>query len=473
MDLVLTDTLEGCKRAFRPLQEGCVTMYVCGPTVYNYIHIGNARPLVVFDVLYRLLEMKYKNVIYVRNITDIDDKIIVASLEHGCPPEQIATKYIEAFNSHCAKLGLLEPSYQPKATEHVKDMIEIVESLEKQGYAYVSQKHVLFDVSRAPNYGKLSNRSLESMLSGSRTIQSAYVKRREQDFVLWKPSSKGQPGWDSPWGIGRPGWHLECSAMAAVHLGKTIDIHGGGEDLVFPHHENEIVQSECAYQVAPFVRFWLHNGHVIEGKEKMSKSKGSFVVLKDLFEKFHGESIRLALLSTHYRKPLPWSEALVSLSQATLRKWYSLMATERSIKTPREDEASEAARISRDFSKEWYSALCDDLNIPSALVVLHRMFDVVSSASGGGRSILLGEFICLARSIGLLQTDPIVWLQGGSNGQLPMIDRERVEKLIEIRRLARKQSDFARADQIRDYLGSEGIVLEDSDRETRWRRKYH
>ena len=362
MTLYLHDTLRGEKLAFEPFVDGEVTMYVCGPTVYNYAHIGNARPAVVFELLARLLRRTYR-LTFARNITDVDDKINQASIETGKPIGEITERFIRIYNEDMATLGVLPPDVEPRATEHIGEMIAMIEALIEKGHAYEADGHVLFDVASNPDYGALSKRDLREMIAGAR-VEVAPYKKSAQDFVLWKPSTPELPGWDSPWGRGRPGWHIECSAMSEKHLGRTIDIHGGGQDLVFPHHENELAQSTCAHDGEPFARYWVHNGFLSIDSTKMSKSLGNVLLVHELIQQIPGEVIRLALLSAHYRQPLDWSDAAVSDAQGKLDRLYGAL---RGVDVP--DEVRSAAEPPSAF----IAAHEDDLNTPKALAA---MFDV-------------------------------------------------------------------------------------------------
>ncbi len=452
MQIRLYNTLSAKQDIFRPLDENRVTMYVCGPTVYNYIHIGNARPLVVFDTLFRFLKKRYRKVVYMRNITDIDDKIIAASQVAGVPTGDVVEKYGRAFSEDSDKLGLLPTSAEPKATENIPHMIAMIERLLANSSAYEAEGHVLFDVSSWRHYGCLSRRQTEQLRAGARVKVAAY-KRAPADFVLWKPSSPVDPGWDSPWGWGRPGWHIECSAMAAAHLGQTIDIHGGGHDLVFPHHENEIAQSCRAHGTDVFARYWLHNGHVTVENEKMAKSLGNFVTLREVLSKHHGETVRYALLKAHYRKPLVWSEKTLAQSKAGLDRLYRAFSDQ--------DFADFQNRESDDEqdSSVVLETLCEDLNTTQALTKLHTL-----AASGGGSSLLAA-----ASCLGLLQQSPQAWFRWQPEHALKIADQE-VEEWITMRKTARDAGNFARADEIRSQLHKSGITLEDFRAETQWRR---
>jgi len=355
MTIQLHDTLQGKKVPFVPLKEGEVTMYLCGPTVYNYAHIGNARPAVVFDLLARLLRRSYK-LTFARNITDVDDKIIAASAESGKPIGEITARFAKAYNDDMAALGVQPPDIEPHATQHIDEMIAMIATLVEKGFAYEAEGHVLFDVASDADYGSLSKRDLREMIAGAR-VEVAPYKRAAQDFVLWKPSTAEQPGWDSPWGRGRPGWHIECSAMAEKHLGKTIDIHAGGRDLVFPHHENEMAQSCCAHDGAPFARYWLHNGFLSMDQTKMSKSLGNVLLVHELIKTIPGEVIRLALLGAHYKQPLDWSAETLESARRMLDRLYGAVQG---------IEVSAEARAAADIPADLIAALEDDLNSPGA-----------------------------------------------------------------------------------------------------------
>lgn len=455
----LWNTISGRKEEFIPLDEKRVTMYVCGPTVYNHIHIGNARPLVVFDTLYRLLSLHYPEVIYARNITDIDDKIIAKAQQEGQSIEQIASHYSQSFAEDSKEINTLTPSLEPKATDHIEGMIDMVTRLVDQGFAYCAQGNVLFEVSKMPDYGKLSHRNVADMRAGAR-VEVADYKRDPADFTLWKPSNDNEPGWDSPWGRGRPGWHLECSVMASSELGETIDIHGGGKDLVFPHHENEIAQSECAYHGKQFVRYWIHNGYITVDGDKMAKSVGNFSTLKEVLTKFPGEAIRFALLSAHYRKPLAWSDDLVRSACQTLDKWYRLIA-----ELPKQDSTQAP-------DPRLIEALNNDLNTPQAISVLHSIAHQATTDEDSQREQHLSNLYASAMHLGLLGADPQQWARWTPDTSQPLqsLSDSEVETLIQQRIQARLDKDFATADTIRDQLSEAGIVLEDSDQGTQWSR---
>ncbi len=452
MTIYLHDTLQGEKLPFEPHIEGEVTMYLCGPTVYNYAHIGNARPAVVFDLLARILRRRYK-LTYARNITDIDDKINQASIETGKPIDEITAQYIKAYNDDMGALGVQPPDIEPRATQHVDEMISMISLLIEKGFAYEAEGHVLFDVSSNPDYGSLSKRDLREMIAGAR-VEVAPYKRSAQDFVMWKPSTPELPGWESPWGRGRPGWHIECSAMSEKHLGKTIDIHAGGQDLVFPHHENEMAQSTCAHDGAPFARYWVHNGFLSLDSTKMSKSLGNVLLVHDMIKDVPGEVIRLALLSAHYRQPLDWSEETLESAKRMLDRFYGAL---RGV-TVSESGPPDAV----------VEALEDDLNSPKALA---EMFSVArqlnKSTDAAERQALASQLRAAGDLMGLLQSDPDEWFAGGTGGEL---SADEIEALLEERKIARANRDFAAADSIRDKLSSAGIVIEDGADGARWRR---
>ena len=453
----LYNSLSGRKEMFTPADPGRPTMYVCGPTVYNHPHIGNARPAVVFDVLFRLLQRRYGDAVYVRNITDIDDRIMAAAEAEGVATEVIAERYAAAYYEDMAALNVLAPTVEPYATAHVPEMIAMIRRLLAGGQAYAAEGHVLFHVPSFPAYGALSRRSRAEMIEGAR-VEVAPYKRDPADFVLWKPSGAGQPGWDSPWGRGRPGWHIECSAMVEAHLGATIDIHGGGLDLKFPHHENEIAQSVCAHDGAPLARFWLHNGFLDVEREKMSKSLGNVVLVRDLLRAAPGEAIRYALLSAHYRKPLDWSEAGLARAKHALDRLYLTL-----FELPGPNEPEPEASM----PEALVAALEDDLNTPKAFAELFALARAANaSADDAERRDLKRRLLAGARLLELLQQDPEIWLKTTGRAE---IDEAEVERLIELRAAARQAKDFEEADRIRDQLAAEGVILEDQPGRTRWR----
>jgi cysteinyl-tRNA synthetase len=433
----LYDTMTREKREFVPDDPDRITMYVCGPTVYGRAHIGNARPAVVFDTLARLIRHEFgeKSLIYARNVTDVDDKIIASAKAEGVDPSVITERYERHYLEDMGALGVMPPDIAPHATQEIAPMIAMIARLIEQGHAYEAQGHVLFSVPSDPDYGALSRRDREQMIAGAR-VEVAPYKRDPADFVLWKPSAEGVIGWDSPWGRGRPGWHIECSAMIAAHLGETIDIHGGGLDLIFPHHENEVAQSRCAHGGLPLARYWVHNGFVDMGAEKMSKSLGNIVTPADLLTQGHkGETLRLALLSAHYRQPLPWTEALIEQSKTILDRLYRA--------------AGDAA--AGEVDPEVVEAISDDLNTPAALARLQAIGDP-------------GSLRASAALLGLLTGTSDEWFRGGA-------DEMAIEERIAERAAAKEARDFAAADQIRDELKAAGIILEDGPGGTTWRRE--
>lgn len=460
MPLQFYNTLTRRKENFIPEDPERVRIYVCGPTVYDFAHIGNARPVVVFDVLFRLLRHVYgdTHVTYVRNITDVDDKILTAADEQQRSISDITESTTAAFHEDMDALGALRPTIEPRATGHIGQMIAMIEDLVEKGHAYVAEGHVLFSVPSMEDYGQLSRRSRDDLVAGAR-VEVAPYKKDPADFVLWKPSAENQPGWESPWGRGRPGWHIECSAMSAEHLGETFDIHGGGQDLVFPHHENELAQSRCAHGTSRMARYWLHNGYVVVNGEKMSKSLGNFLTVRQLLEEGHdGEVIRLALLSGHYRQPLDINREKLAESKSQLDRLYGALR-------PLGDSLPEASR--EKTPERLLDALSDDLNTPLALSALHDLAHELNKASdeekvGRAEALLSG-----ARLLGLLERVPEAWFKG-SEGDLDVAE---IERLIAERLAARKARDFATADRIRDDLLERGILLEDGAQGTTWRRR--
>jgi cysteinyl-tRNA synthetase len=436
-DIRLYDTLEREKRVFIPANPHRITMYVCGPTVYNRAHIGNARPAVVFDTLARLIRHRYgpDSLVYARNVTDVDDKIIAAADSEGVEPAVITDRYEQHYLADMAALGVAPPNIAPHATQEIPAMVAMIERLIELGHAYAAEGHVLFSVPSDAEYGVLSRRDREAMLAGAR-VEVAPYKRDPADFVLWKPSPRGVVGWNSPWGRGRPGWHIECSAMIQAHLGATIDIHGGGLDLIFPHHENEIAQSRCAHRGIPLARYWVHNGFVDMGAEKMSKSLGNVVTVGELLDSGHrGETLRLALLSAHYRQPLPWTEALVAQSKIMLDRLYRSA-----------DDADGGAP-----DEGVIEALADDLNTPLAIARLMALEEPAAIRAS-------------AQLIGLLAATSNEWFRSAAGDEV-MIDER-----IAARADAKARRDFAEADRIREELKAEGVLLEDGPQGTTWRR---
>jgi len=449
-NLNLFNTLINKKEKFVPIDSNKVGMYVCGPTVYDFPHIGNARPLVVFDVLFRLLKKIYgKNKIaYVRNITDIDDKIIEASKQNNKSIKELTKIITTSFHKDCKYLNCLEPNFEPKATDHINEMISMVKNLIKNKHAYENEKHVYFSVSSFKEYGKLSNKNSEQLVAGSRVEVSKY-KKDPLDVVLWKPSDIDDSGWDSPWGRGRPGWHLECSVMSEKFLGKKFDIHGGGLDLVFPHHENEIAQSRCANSTNSFANYWLHNGFVTFGKEKMSKSIGNIVSLNMLRENINGQVVRLALLSSHYKQPLDWNEKLIKESQNTLDKWYGQFE-----KTDSEE-----------LQNEVLNPLLEDLNTPEYITKLHLLYDESSKGNKSSKT----KFLAACNLIGLLEEDEQSWRNFKKSKV--KVDENFINQKIKDRKNARKKGDYKLADSIRKELENNGVIIEDKKDETAWKYK--
>ena len=455
MSLRLYNSLTRRIEPFQPLDPACPTMYVCGPTVYDYVHIGNARGPVVFGVLATLLRRRYGALRYARNITDVDDKINAAASQAGVPISAITDRFATAYREDMAALGVAPPDIEPEATAHIGEIIAMIERLIEAGHAYAAEGHALFAVDSYPDYGKLSRRDTEQMLAGARVDVAPY-QRTPGDFVLWKPSTPDLPGWDSPWGVGRPGWHIECSAMAAAHLGETIDIHAGGVDLQFPHHENEIAQSECAHGGRTFARFWLHNGMLNLSGAKMSKSVGNIAKVRDLLAEHPPEALRYALLSAHYRQPLDWSDGLVEQSLRTLDRLYATLR----------DLADVSAEPAIPESIE--AALVEDLNTPQALAELARLAGEARKAGDdGARAEAKARLLGAGLALGLLQQDPQIWFARGAAAD----DDARIQALVDERTAAKKDRDFARADAIRDQLAAEGIALEDTPQGVRWVRK--
>jgi cysteinyl-tRNA synthetase len=460
MALQLHNTLTRSRQRFEPADPNRVTMYVCGPTVYNYAHIGNARPPVVFDVLARLLRRTYR-LIYARNVTDVDDKINAAAKSEGVEIAVITARYLAAYHEDMAKLGVEPPDVEPVVTGHIPEITAMIERLVESGHAYAAEGHVLFSVPSFPAYGRLSGRERDEMIAGAR-VEVAPYKRDPGDFVLWKPSAADIVGWDSPWGRGRPGWHIECSAMAETHLGETIDIHGGGQDLVFPHHENELAQSTCAHGGAPFCRYWVHNGLIHVDSEKMSKSVGNVLLIKDLLETAPAEAVRLGLLTAHYRQPLDWTSEVLSEAQLKLDRMYGALRA----------AGIEGAADAGEFGEPpgaVIEALEDDLNSPRALA---ELFTVAREANRceepQRRRELAAALRAGGRLLGLLQQNPQSWFMR-AGGPMSLTESE-IDALVAQRESLRRQRQFAAADEIRGRLTREGIVIEDGADGSRWRR---
>ena len=472
MPIYLHNTLTRRKEAFQPLKPDHVGIYVCGPTVYDFAHIGNARPVVVFDVLYRLLKLQFKSVTYVRNITDIEDKIIAAATKNGEPISALTARTERAYREDMTALNALPPDHEPRATEHIEGMQRLIGALIEKGHAYVADGHVLFSVPSMQNYGRLSGHSREELVAGAR-VEVAPYKKDPADFVLWKPSTPEQPGWDSPWGRGRPGWHIECSAMSEAYLGQTFDIHGGGLDLIFPHHENEIAQSECAHG-KPFVRTWMHNGFVVVEGEKMSKSLGNFFTVRELLAEAPGEAIRLTLLSAHYRQPLDFTRDGLRQSRHALDRLYTAL---------RHAADVPAAEAAPPF--DVVAALEDDLNTPMAISHLHEIATRLNKATGSPeRAEAKSALLAGGRLLGLLQQDSATWFHRTIHVQPAVIKvtagdvkvlitpgEDEIKRRIADRTEARKARNYSEADRIRDELAAQGILLEDfPDGRTEWKR---
>ena len=485
MQLRLYNTMTRSVDEFVPINSKNVGMYVCGPTVYDYAHIGNARPVIVFDVLFRMLRHIYgvKHVKYVRNITDVDDKIIAAHIQSGESIHSITRRTTRAYREDVKELGAIQPTREPRATKHIRDMIALVETLLAKGNAYFADGHVLFNVPSMSTYGRLSRRDRDEQIAGSR-VEVAPYKKDPADFVLWKPSSNDEPGWTSPWGRGRPGWHLECSAMSEKHLGPSFDIHGGGIDLSFPHHENEIAQSTCAHGEETFARVWVHNGFLMVEGQKMSKSLGNFITIRDALKRHHGETIRLAMLKTHYQQPIDWTESSLVQARETLDSWYNALKRATNVIGPKHNRRS-------DFSVD--EALCDDLNTPRAISALSVLASNLNLNIEYGRESEVRRcrynLLRSAKLLGLLRLDPHRWFQdsrririveivsnvnvvvsASSVVTVQTLSDEAILNQIHMREEARKAKNYAAGDRIRAELAEAGVILEDGPSGTTWRR---
>ena len=447
MDIYLTNNLTNKKEKFIPKNNKNIGMYVCGPTVYDDPHIGNARPLIIFDILFKLLKKKFGSVTYVRNITDIDDKIIKSSQEQKISTKELTENVTKSFLDDCKFLNCENPTHQPKATEHISLMIEMINDLMKKGYAYENKNHVYFEVKKFSDYGKLSNKNLEELIAGSR-VEISENKKNSEDFVLWKPSNDNEPSWESPWGKGRPGWHLECSAMSKKFLGDEFDIHGGGIDLIFPHHENEIAQSRCANDTKVFANYWVHNAFITMSNEKMAKSQGNILKIKDFRKKISGQVVRLALMSAHYKQPLDWSEKLINNCQNTLDKWYRIYSPE--IKDV-------------DIPDAILKPLYEDINTPGYIANLHQLYEKANK--GQDQDI----FISACKFIGLFNEDSKQWDSFKKNKA--SISEEEIKKMIDLRNKARENKNYKEADEIRNKLLDKGVLIEDKDDKTLWKFK--
>ena len=450
-DILLTNSFGNKKEKFVPINNNKVGMYVCGPTVYDDPHIGNARPLVVFDILYKILKCKYgkKSVSYVRNITDVDDKIIQSSLEKKISIEDLTKKITANYHSDCDYLKCEKPNEEPKATENISLMVKMTEDLIKKNYAYVNNKHVYFEVRKFKDYGKLSNKNLEELIAGSR-VELSENKKNPEDFVLWKPSKENEPYWDSPWGKGRPGWHLECSVMSKKFLGTKFDIHGGGRDLIFPHHENEIAQSRCANDSEVFANYWVHNGFITISNEKMAKSQGNILKIKDFKKKVNGQILRLALISAHYKQPLDWNEKLLNDCQKILNKWYDCYV-----------EVKKKVLIPENL----LSPLYDDLNTPGYISNIHKLYDKANNGNLEDKEI----FTSACNFIGLLTDTKDHWLK--FKKEKSNISEEEILSKIKERNKARKSKDYKAADEIINELLDKGVLIEDKNDKTLWKFK--
>ena len=458
--LRLYNSLTNRKEDFSPIDDSNVRVYTCGPTVYNYAHIGNARPPLVSDILVKLLKYLYSNVLYVSNITDIDDKIIAASIDQNIPIKELTSKYEKIYNENLKDLGIDKPDFQPRATEHIEEMIDQINELITNGHAYEKERHVLFNVNTFPKYGTLSGRDKDQQIAGSRVAVANY-KNDPLDFILWKPSEKGQPGWDSPWGFGRPGWHLECSAMSQKTLGVPFDIHSGGQDLIFPHHENELAQSCGANggveDSSSYARYWVHNGMIKFDGDKMSKSLGNILYIDDLLKEYDGEVLRYVLLSTHYRQPLNWSEKPLKQAKTSLDRLYRILKNNKSVLVKDVEPA-----------KEIINALCDDINTPEAFGQLNILFNHLQNVQDDKKSDLISQIQSSANLLGILKKDPDEWL--GYNNQTKDFDVTTIEKLINERNAFRNEKNYQKSDQIRDELKSLGVEIEDTPDGTTWRK---
>ena len=448
-DIFLTNNLSNKKEKFVPIDKKKIGMYVCGPTVYDDPHIGNARPLVIFDILFRVLKCKYGNqsVNYIRNITDIDDKIIQASQDKKISVSEITKKVTKNFHDDCIFLNCQKPTEEPKATENINLMIDMINELLKKNFAYKKNGHVYFEVNKFKEYGKLSNKKLEDLIAGSR-VEISENKKNPEDFVLWKPSSENEPSWKSPWGLGRPGWHLECSAMSKKYLGNEFDIHGGGIDLLFPHHENEIAQSRCANDTKVFANYWVHNAFITISNEKMAKSQGNILKINDFKEKVSGQILRFALMSAHYKQPLDWNDKLLNECKNTIDKWYQIYL---SLKTPLK------------IPNEMLLPLYDDLNTPGYISNLHNLFDKAKNGNENDKKI----FISACNFVGLLNETKDQWLEFKKKKSL--ISEQDIIKKIDLRNKARENKDYKEADRIRNELLDKGVLIEDKDGKTIWK----
>ena len=448
-DIFLTNNLTNKKEKFVPLDKNNIRMYVCGPTVYDDPHIGNARPIVVFDILFKIFKKNYPKVTYVRNITDVDDKIIQSSKEKNISIAELTNKVTESFVEDCNYLNCETPTHQPKATENIDLMIEMISELIKKGFAYENNKHVYFEVKKFEDYGQLSNKKLDDLIAGSR-VEVSDNKKNSEDFVLWKPSKSDEPSWDSPWGKGRPGWHLECSAMSKKFLGDEFDVHGGGIDLLFPHHENEIAQSRCANDKKIFAKFWIHNAFITMSNEKMAKSQGNILKIKNFRNKINGQVLRLALLSAHYKQPLDWNDKLLDDCQNTLNKWYNSYVN---------------IENNSEISYEILQPLYDDLNTPGYIANLHQLHEKAQRGNDQDKSL----FVSACKFVGLLSENKENWLKFKIKKAL--ISEKVILQKIQERNKARDNKNYEEADKIRNELLDKGVLIEDKDGKTTWKFK--
>tara|TARA_B110000003_G_scaffold206477_1_gene205351 strand:- start:174 stop:1535 length:1362 start_codon:yes stop_codon:yes gene_type:complete len=450
-DIYLTNNLNNKKEKFVPIDKKKIGMYVCGPTVYDNPHIGNARPLVIFDILYKILKSKYgsTSVNYVRNITDVDDKIIKSSNEKNLSISELTKNVIKGFNEDCYYLNLENPNQQPKATDHIGLMVKMISSLITKGFAYEKNGHVYFEVNKFKDYGKLSNKKLEDLIAGSR-VEVSENKKNSEDFVLWKPSLDNEPFWVSPWGNGRPGWHLECSAMSKEYLGDVFDIHGGGIDLLFPHHENEIAQSRCANNTKSFANYWIHNAFITMSNEKMAKSTGNILKIKDFKENIDGQVLKLALMSAHYKQPLDWNEKLLNDCHNTIEKWYEVY-----------QRVDKKIKLNEDI----LSPLYDDLNTPGYIAKLHQLYEKASKGNDNDKNL----FVLACNFIGILNKTKEEWL--AIKKKKLLISETDILKMIELRNQARIDKNYKEADKIRNELLNKGVLIEDKDGKTIWKLK--
>lgn len=457
MSIYIFNTLSRSKEEFVPADPERVTMYVCGPTVYSHPHIGNARPAVVFDTFYRLLKREYSNVVYVRNITDVDDKINAAAADESVTIDVISSRYTKIYHQDMHELAVLDPTFEPRVTDHMPQIINMIERLIVAGYAYEAEGHVLFNVPSYSEYGNLSGRDMKDMIAGAR-VDVAPFKKDPADFVLWKPSDENQPSWESPWGGGRPGWHIECSTMIEQHLGESIDLHGGGQDLVFPHHENERAQSTCVHNGKLFSKYWMHNGFVNVEHEKMSKSLGNVLLVDDLLKQASGETIRFTLLSTHYRSPLDWTDEALNQSRRNLDRLYGALQELQDIQVDVRES---------DIPPSFLDSLKDDLNTPAAIADLHKLAKQANTETDKElKANIKKKLLASGYLLGILQKDPISWFQGQDD-----VDVDEIEALLEKRIQAKKDKNYSVADGIRDKLTEMGVEIQDKpDGSSGWRK---